>query len=326
MAILGAILLDTDTTVLDLFDANSSTTINAGTGRSGGKSIRGTGNLTGVTKTIGANVATLNVAFAYNQTTLATASGLLLQFQDAGTLQCNLKLLADGTIQALRNNSTLLGASSAGAVVGSTYSHIECAITISATVGAIQVWVNSVSVLNLTGLNTKQTANATVSGFTTATTGSVTDWCDFIWGTTRITDLVVDCQMPTGAGSHTDFTPSTGANWQNVDEVPPNTDTDYNETATVGAIDSFAHAAISGAPSSIAAVIVQVRARNTAVGSGSIAPFLRSGSTDSAGTDVALNTTYKTFQSVYPTDPDTGSAWASASAVNAAEIGYKKTV
>jgi hypothetical protein len=325
---LGAILLDTDTTVLDLFDATAGLpTINAGTGRSGGASLRCTGAGTGVAKNLASNIGTLNHIFAWLPGGLG--AGELCDVRDAGTAQVTIKTLADGTLQAFRGSvaGTLLGSSAVGAVSVAVYQSIEVAVTISATVGTVQIWVNGVSVLNLTGQNTKNTANTTVSAFAIfAPATANNDFCDIIWSTARITDLVVDCKMPTGAGNHTDFTPSAGSNWQNVDETPPNADTDYNETLTVNAIDSFTHAAISGAPASIAAVIVQVRARNTAAGSGSVAPFVRSSTTDSVGTAVALNTTFQTFQSVYGTDPATGSAWANATAVNAAEIGYKKTV
>ena len=331
MAILGAIPLDLDTVVLDLFDSTTAgNTISAGNGRSSGNSLRITTNGANITKGIGSNLATLNVALGLQVASLTTpgTSGFL-SFTDAGTAQVTLKVLADGTIQAYRGtgSGTLLGASSAGVVVAAAYQHIECTVTISATVGVVQVWVNSVSVLNLTSQNTKSTANTTVSGFTLFAYTSVTcDFCDIIWAGARINDRRVECVVPTGAGNYAQFTPSAGSNWQNVDEVPPNTDTDYNETATLNNIDSFAHGALAGTPSTIDAVIVNVRARNTTSGAGSVAPFLRSSTTDSVGTGVSLNTTYQDFQSVYLTDPATGSAWASAAAVNAAEIGYKKTV
>lgn len=328
MAILGAIALDLDTAVGDLFDSfPGPPTINATTARSGGNSLRITSTAASATKNIGSNQATLNVAFAWQPSTLAAGTSSLLQVSDAGTLQCNLRVLSDGTIQAYRNNATLLGASGVGAISGGGYQHVECTITISATVGVIQVWVNGTSVLNLTAQNTKQTANATVSGFTIgAPFGATHDYCDIIFSTTRINDSRVECMVPTGAGNYTQFTPSTGSNWQNVDEVPPNGDTDYNDTITVNNIDTFTHGALSSSPTSISAVIVNVRARNTTTGSGSVAPFIRSSSTDAVGTSVALNTSYVDFQTVWETDPHTGSAWANAAAVNAAEIGYKKTV
>lgn len=328
MSILGGIFLDTDTSPARLFDTVGAggVTIQAGASRSGANSLRltNTGN-SSATRNIGANLATLFVAFAWNPASLGTANRVLLQFLDAGILQCSIQVLSDGTIQALRG-ATLLGATSPGAIVAGSYPHVEVTITVSATVGVIQVWVNSTSVLNLTGQNTKNTANSTVSGFTINCQSSVNnDFCDILWGDARIGDRRFENGlMPTGAGHYTQFTPSAGSNWQNVDEVPPNDDTDFNDTTTVGAIDSFVHTALSASPLTIDAVIVQARARDTTTGAASAAPFIRSGATDSPGTAVTLNTSYQDFQSVYLTDPATGAAWANAAAVNAAEIGYKK--
>lgn len=331
---IDAILLDSDTTPAHLFNGGASATgvaIQSAAGRSGGNSLRITVQASEATQNIGSNVGSLNVAFGWNPSALASpgAAGVL-QFLDAGTCQIEIKVLADGTVQALRGSGgTLLGASSPGAIAAGAYQHVEVSVTISATVGTVDVWVNTTNhVLSLTGQNTKNTANSTVSGFEILGPWTAThDFCDIIWKDSRINDRRVECFVPTGAGSHTDWTPSTGANWQNVDEVPPNDDTDFNSSTTVGNIDSFAHGALTAAPLSIDAVIVQVRARNTTTGSGSVAPFLRSVTTDSPGTGVGLNTTYQDIaHGVYTTDPATSAAWANAAAVNAAEIGYKKTV
>lgn len=328
MSILGATPLDLENAagLGHIFDASSGgLTISAGTGRSGGNSLRGSSNGQSVTKNIGSNQGTFYIAFGLQLNSLAVSgSPTIYNFNDAGTIQDQLRVLSDGTIQALRAGSVSLGTSSPGAIVAGAYQHVEVLITISATVGVFQVWVNSVSVLNLTGINTKNTANTTGSQFQFFVPGNITiDFCDIVWSTTRINDVRVETLVPTGAGNYSQFTPSTGNNWQNVDEVPPNDDTDFNSTSTVGNIDSFTHAALSGAPVSISAVIVNVRARDTTTGAASLAPFIRSSTTDSPGTAVTLNTSYQDFQSVYLTDPATGIAWLPA-AVNAAEFGYKR--
>lgn len=327
MAILGASPLDLENTagIGHIFDSNTGMSISSGTGRSGGNSLHSISNSISVTKNIGSNQTTFNFAFGWQPASLAVpnVNGLLL-FTDAGTTQVSIRPNSDGSISAYRSNTTLLGTSAVGVISAATYQHIEVSVTIDATVGAVQIWVNSVSVLNLTNVNTKQTANTTISGFSIVTPWSaIHDWCDIVWSTTRINDVRVETLVPTGAGNYSQFTPSTGSNWQNVDEVPPNDDTDFNSTSTVGNIDSFTHAALSGAPVSISAVIVNVRARDTTTGAASLAPFIRSSTTDSPGTAVTLNTSYQDFQSVYLTDPATSAAWLPA-AVNAAEFGYKR--
>ena len=83
---IDAILLDSDTTVLHLFDASTGGSINATTGRSGGNSLRIASNGQSCTKNIGSSVGTLNVAFGWSPSSLATigASGLVYLI-DAGT-------------------------------------------------------------------------------------------------------------------------------------------------------------------------------------------------------------------------------------------------
>jgi len=327
MAILGAIPLDLDTAVADLFDS-SVMSIATTSSRTGGHSLHAASNGLTSTKNIGSNIGSMNLVFAVNIASNGVgANTALFSLNDAGTAQVSLKMLSDGTIQAYRGSlGTLLGATSPGAFTFGVFQSIEVNVTISATVGVFQVWVNSVSVLNLTAQNTKNTANTTVSAFTLGCVGNVVmDFCDIVWSDgSRIGDVRTECIVPNGAGTHAQFTPSAGANWQNVDEIPPDGDTTFNDTTVVGNIDSFVHAALSASPASILAVIVNVRARNTTTGVGSVAPFIRSSTTELAGTAVALNTSYQNFQSVYATDPATSAAWT-LSGVNACEIGYKRT-
>lgn len=53
---------------------------------------------------------------------------------------------------------------------------------------------------------------------------------------------------PNAAGDNTDWTPSAGSNYQNVDEATPNDATDYNSSTTLNQIDDFE---LEAAPSEI---------------------------------------------------------------------------
>ena len=325
MTILGAILLDLDTVVADLFDFPGGGHTITSSGRTAGTNALNMNTNTS-TKNLPSAIGTCFVAMGWNPTAGLGATPVVA-FLDAGTAQVTIAPAADGSIAVYRAgiSGTLLGTAPVASCVAAVYQHIEVGVTISATVGTVQIWINGVSVLNLIGQNTKNTANTTVSQLAFQAGGSSGLLCDIIYGTARITDCRVECFVPTGAGTHAAFTPSAGSNWQNVDDVPPNDDADYNSTSTVNAIDSFAHAALTSSPLSIKAVVVQVRARNTTTGTGAIAPLVRSGTTESVGAALTLNTGYQDTQAVYETDPNTSAAWANAAAVNAAEIGYKKT-
>lgn len=325
-----ALLLDSETgsgyTHLGMVVVGFAGSLVAAAGRSGGNAFQVTNAGSGVQKPMGSAVGTINLAFGYSPAAFPSSTGGIVLFSDAGTSQVSFAITNAGAIQFYRGNfATLLGTSAAVLTLG-VYQHVEVTVTISATVGTVQVWVNSVSVLSLTGLNTKATGNTTVDSFTLQ--GPVSgnhNFCDVIWKDSRIGDRRVVPIGPTGPGHYTQFTPSAGANWQCVDEVPPNDGTDFNSDTNVGDSDSFVHAALPATATVIDGVIVQVRGANTTTGVGSLAPLLRSGTTDSVGSGTSLNTSYQTLgHLVATTDPATGLAWASAG-VNASEFGYQKT-
>src|SRR6185437_1605273 len=135
MAILGAIPLDLDTAVADLFDS-STMSIATTSSRTGGHSLHAGSNGLASTK----NIGSINLVFAVN----IASSGIgttaaLFSLNDAGTAQVSLKILSDGTIQAYRGSlGTLLGATSPGAFTFGVFQSIEVNVTISATVGVFQ--------------------------------------------------------------------------------------------------------------------------------------------------------------------------------------------
>ena len=331
MSILGAIPIDVEgsTGILaHIVDSAGAFTISAGGGRSGA-SIHAT-SFTTLQKNLSSVLTTINIHTAIKFSTLSNfGSTFILQICDTSTASPQITLMAqpDGSLQVRRGSATgtILGSAAPSTISAGVVISLEMAITIDATVGTVDVWVNNASVLHLTGQNTKATSNTTCSIMLWSCPASTTtDYCDMIWANARINDSTIETIVPTGAGNYTQFTPSAGSNWQNVDEIPPNDDTDFNDTTTVGNIDSFTHAALSGSPNTISAVIVNVRAKNTTTGSGSVAPFVRSSTTDSPGTAQALNTNYQDFQAVYNTDPATSVAWTT-SGVNSCEFGYKRT-
>ena len=137
--------------------------ITASAGHSGGNSIGAATNGRTAVKSIGSNIGTMFLAFAYQ--TAGGVVGAIAALTDAGATQVDFNCLADGTIQARRGGSVVLGATSPGAYVPGAYQHIELEVVINATVGVVNIWVNGSNVLALTSPNTKATANSTVSGF-----------------------------------------------------------------------------------------------------------------------------------------------------------------
>jgi len=129
----------------------------------------------------------------------------------------------------------------------------------------------------------------------------------------------IEALKPTGAGTTTGLTASTGNNWDCVDEVPPS-DSDYVYGATVDNYDTYAlsNTTHSG---SVPAVCVWTRAALSEAGSGAVAPVWRIGSTDYTGDDKNLDVSYVYSSQIYEQSPS-GVSWTT-SILDAAELGPK---
>lgn len=178
------------------------------------------------------------------------ASGMsLFSLADAGVAQCELRLLADGSLTVCRNG-TVLGTSSPGVVEPDTGSHrpVHWKVTVGNS-ASTEVRVDGVTVLSLAGVDTQNTANAYATQLFVGTwhavaglahyddfflfddTGSVNN--DFPTGDVRGQYLPVNA-----AGDSAQYTRSGGsANYEMVDETNSDGDTTYNESITPGHVD-----------------------------------------------------------------------------------------
>lgn len=129
----------------------------------------------------------------------------------------------------------------------------------------------------------------------------------------------------TGAGTTTQWDPSTGSNYACVDEVPYS-DTDYISTNTTDEIDTYALSNLSGTIDSIKAVALTARAAYD----GSPTPThiqlgVRSGGADYFATDFSPPSSFGFLgQRILEVDPATSAAWTESN-VNALEAGMKAT-
>ena len=131
---------------------------------------------------------------------------------------------------------------------------------------------------------------------------------------------------PAGNGNSTELTPSAGSNFECVDEGNPNGDSDYVESSTVGAKDTYAMSdpvAVSG--SVVAARYGFTARKSTIEGTIGITPIIRSGGTDYDQTNVSLTSTgYVLSSGEISIDPATSSTWTKAG-IDAMEMGFKVT-
>jgi len=256
----------------------------------------------------------------------AIASITILEFIDGSTVHLDLRYDSSKRLQVTRNG-TVLATDTAVAVLGVWY-HIQMLATIDDTVGAYDVRVNGVSILSATNVDTRNAGNA--SSDRVAFSGSA--------GGMRIDDVIIlntsgsvnnalpgDCRIlttfPTGAGATTNFTPSAGSNWQNVDDNPSNDDTDYNADSTPGDIDLYTRNAVT-VTGSVLAVKHSILTRKDDAGLRQVAGLCRSGSTNFVGSTQTLGSSYAYTNELYETDPNTSAAWTQTN-LNNAQFGVK---
>lgn len=319
----------------------SEVSVSAGNGRNSTASLRTSTQRGGWDLTLNAQ-ATWVVGFSWKYSVAPVALRELLRFFDTAVLHLTFAITSAGTIEVFRGaaGGTLIATSTSVLSAGTTY-YLEFYVTIDDSVGVAKLRVNEVldATLNFSG-DTRNAGNATANVITYQSSLSATGWttdqddlyiCDGTVGDSDqpnndfLGDIRVESLLPSGAGATTQFTPSAGSNFQNVDDAAPNSDTDYNSTATIGNEDTFAMGNLATATGVVQGVELINYARKLDAGSSVLAPVLRQSGVDYVGSDDALGTGY-TYQSdqVYDVNPATGLPFT-ISEVNALEAGYKKT-
>lgn len=331
-----------------------SVTISSATGRRSSNSLRlSCGTSTNATfwaqKGLTPSDATAVVGFAIGVPAgMIGASGIAIaSLRDVAVAQLTLRLNQDLSLSVIRGpqaGGTVLGTSSAGALAAGVVAYLEWKALIHLSAGTVEVRVNGVSLagVNLTGQNTRNTATAQYTSVIVGHFESIINTCNGAARDLDVDDLYVcdgsgaapwntflgDCRVdprvPTAAGATTGWTPSTGANWQNVDDAAPNDDTDYNTAASAGVTDTFV---VQDAPV-VGATIYGIQhclsMKKTDAGVCTVAPVIRHAGVDNVGAALAPGTTYAYGLQIAATNPGTGAAWVEAD-FNNAEFGYRRT-
>ena len=305
-----------------------------GNGLSLGSSQSG---LASATKTLASSAATLGLGCAVLFATIPTGSGhdRVVAFYDSGSEQVTVHLNSSGKLYVARG-ATVLGT---GATVLSinVFYYIEVKATIDNTVGAVTVKINGTTEITITGADTQQTANASanqiiIGGDQFSTGGGTFKTYDdlVIWDTSGTAnndfmgDIRVQALLPSGAGTTTAWTPSSGANYTDVDESAPNDDTDYVSSSTPGQIDTYAMGNLTSVAGTIKAVQSLLYARKDDAGVRTIAPVFHISATDYVQANLPdLTTSYQYLPQILEVSPATAVAWTLAE-INAMEFGAKE--
>jgi hypothetical protein len=225
-----------------------------------------------------------------------------------------------------------LGASSA---IGAPneWAYIEVKAKVNSATGSIEIRNYGTTILNLTGINTQNGANAFIDK---VYLGHATQWGVFYFddyyildttGTTNNGFLATTSATPrviglttTGAGDTTQFTPSSGANYAAAASL--DVSTPYVASATVGNRDLYNLTDVPAGITNVKGLVVSARAYKSDAGTRKMALGVKSGGTVYDSGDTTLTNAFVTSRWVYETDPATGVPWTE-SGLNALQLGPK---
>lgn len=252
-------------------------------------------------------------------------------------------VLSNGTTKHLelqRNTSDLLVVTRNNTVLATgtttininTWYYLEMWALIADSGGRAIVRINGVEDINFTG-DTRNGATLPTRCGLGAQTGSgamagaplhFDDYylADAAGSQTFLGDLRVAALMPDGAGTSTQFTPDSGSNYARVNETPPDDDTSYVASSTVGHKDTYSMGNLPTTAETVHGVQQMIRARKDDAGARTGRMVVRSGGADYESSDIPILDTYAYHLAMRETDPATSAAWTN-SGVNALEHGPK---
>lgn len=319
-------------------DTLSRTVLNSTGSRWGTPSVQTTGSidwytaLTTYAFTVGDN--SLRVAFWFKVTSAGTNNTAILRLVNSGnTRYCVIRIASNGgvSVAGIGDSGSVSAVLTGNTVINDgQWHHIEVYLVALSSGGSAELWVDGVSEGTFSGATSSSADTATVlskcelynpQGYAVFHYDDLVIWDDAgsdftgYMGPHRTRVL-----RPSGAGSTTDFTPSTGSNWQNVDEQVLST-TDYNESATAGDIDLYAFGDLSPFPATIKGVALRSVVHNPDVGTKTFRLLAKSDTTTGNGDTFTATASPKVFMTPFGKNPDTDAAWGSE--LNSAEFGIE---
>lgn len=313
--------------------------------RTGGQSLFvdafTTTNDDGYRRIFGAGYSTIGFGFAcYFPSMAGLVAGraeLFALTNATNNKQIVFNLLSTGAVECREGSAggTLLATAPDGTLVATAWQHVEVKAVIDPVVGAVEMRVNGVAVMSVSGVNT---GASTANNLTLMRNGSAffqgfDAYFDdmFAWNTLGsynndfIGDKRVLTVMPDDSTAQADWVVIGAASGHNtINDIPPDDDTTYIETQDVGMISEFSVADLVGDYGAIAAVMVQSMQRKTVAGTCNVQVSLISGASEVAGADRPITENYTYYTDVFEQDPNTAAPWTKAS-VNAAQLKIERT-
>lgn len=298
----------------------------------------------GARRVLGAAYATVGLGFAVYLPNLPTFNDRfnLMTFSDgANAAIVSLTVQSTGVISAvagLTKDAVILG-SSTDLITALAYNNVECWVTFHATLGTIEVRLNGVTILNLTGQNTGSAGAEQISiGRGAVFTSGVTGWdVDDIFAANGlgaqnnsfIGDKRVWALFPDADTDETDWVPNSGTTgYTQIDEAAPDADGTYVEaSAPAESGQKISDYGVQALPSEVVAVVgvmMQGMMKKTDAGTCSVKQSMLSNAVVSPGAVRALTTAYTYYQQMFELDPNTAAPWT-PTAVGSSLVRFERT-
>jgi hypothetical protein len=301
------------------------------TGRLGGLALSGS-SFTSATVAVPGAPTQFSMGFAYIAlTNLPSGNQPITTYRVAGSQQLTVGLAPDGSLIVGRLGdftTTKIGQTASGVIPANAWVYIEYEVVISATVGVFNIYVNSVQVLALSGVNTKAQTSGTIDQLQFFPGANTINMAVDDFYMTSVASKLGECRVetvrPSADTAQKDWTPNSGtANFSRVNESTVDGDTSYISSATPGQVDLYDFPDLSSAPSTIHAVQTTVIARKDDATARTIRSKVKSGATTGNGATTALGTSYTPIRDIFVNDPNTSAAWTGAN-FNAAQAGVEE--
>lgn len=230
-----------------------------------------------------------------------------------------------------------LGRTSTTLINPQAWYYIETKTTINNTTGSTKIRLNGATHLDLTNINTDP-SNGLYPGVNDFNIKSAeyystnVHWfIDDLYLSNNVGlqnndflgDVYIQAILPESAGSHTDWTPSAGANFECVNEVDIDEDASFVSTTVDNAIDTYNFTNVSAITgSSIKAVVSNLVAKKDGAAIRHITPIIRQGGLEYQGLEANLTDEYRAYQQIWELNPADSQSWE-ISDIDNAEFGVK---
>jgi len=262
------------------------------------------------------------VAFRFRST--STLTNVLMAFYNSSTVIGTLTLGSNLFSARLGSYSGTILATGTTSINTDTTYLIEVYLKAADSGGRWVVKVNGVTDIDYTGDTTPGPTTIDNICFGTKFSGT----CCYAYYDNIVIDnasfpgqTCIQGIKPTAAGNSTQWNPSSGSNWDCVDEIPAN-DNDYVSTNSNGALDLYIFSDLTGSIEEVKCVQLQARTiKNGAPTPQNLQLAVRSGGTNYFSSSMAVPyVNPKSLFNIWQLNPNTSAAWT-VSEVNAAEFG-----